>query len=75
MDVAMLAVEVLDSGVDIAVLTVSFLSIFVFLACFVLIMLKPGTAQSVTDFTLVFLIGSNTNCHEIPGNTTWTELS
>ena len=44
MDVAMLAVEVLDSGVDIAVLTVSFLSIFVFLACFVLIMLKPGAA-------------------------------
>ena len=38
-DVAVLAVEVLGRGVDLAMLTVSFLSFLVFLACFMLIML------------------------------------
>ena len=69
MDVAVLAVEVLGRGIDLAMLTVSFLSFLVFLACFMLIMLKPAAAQSVTDLTLVFHLTADSNNDEVPGTT------
>ena len=69
-DVAQLAVEMLDQSVEPAVLAESVpLSNFVCQALFMLIMLEPGAAQSVADLTLVFPLRADTNNHEVPSTT------